>query len=69
MTNFDDWCRDLRRELLRYGIGGGRVLTNYELRYCWHRGLSIHTTFDISSDVANGFSFDDAVAANAGAGA
>lgn len=59
---FDQWCKALKRLLLFYGIGGGQVLSNQELNYCWKRGWSIYTAFDISSDVANGFTFEEAVA-------
>lgn len=66
MTTFEQFCKDVRRLLLFYGVGGGQVLSNLELNYCWRRGLSIYTTYDISTDVANGFSFDEAVAAATG---
>lgn len=66
MTNFEHYCKDLKRLLLFYGIGGGQVLSNTELNYCWRRGLSVYTAYDISTDVINGFSFDDAVAAALG---
>lgn len=59
---FDEWCKALRRQLLYYGYLG-HTLSNHELRYCWQRGWSVHTAYDISSDVANGFSFEEAVAA------
>ena len=67
MTDFERYCKELRRLLLFYGVGGGRVLSPDELRACYYEhGLSIHTAYDISTDVANGFSFDDALAAAKG---
>lgn len=59
---FDQWKKALKRLLLQFGVGGGQVLSELELNYCWMRGWSIYTAYDISTDVANGFSFEEAVA-------
>jgi hypothetical protein len=66
MTSFDQWCKDLKRWLLHYGVGGGQVLSNLELNKCWTDGMSVETAYDISTDVANGFSFDEAYRAAKG---
>lgn len=61
---FQNWCRDLKRHLLFYGVGGGQVLSPAELERCYRMDCSIDQAFNISSDVAAGVSFEEAFDAN-----
>jgi hypothetical protein len=60
---FEQWCKALKHMLAFYGFGSGHVLNQQELEYCWKRGWSHHTAYDISCDVANGWTFEEAIAA------
>ena len=62
-TRFDQWKKDLRRLLAFYGVSGGQVLSELELNYLWRHGVSLYRAYDISTDVANGFTFEESAAA------
>ena len=64
--DYDNWKHDIKRELLRYSIGGGQVLSELELNKCWMSRLSINQVVSISSDASNGWTFDEAWTFNVG---
>lgn len=66
MTTFEQYCKDVKLMLLRFGVGGGQVLSNLELNKLWMDGMSIHSAFDVSTDVTNGFTFEEAFRAAKG---
>lgn len=65
-NDFARWCEDFRADCRYFGVP---VLLNAEqLHTCYYTfGFSRYSTYDVNSDMANGFTFMEAVMAARGA--